>query len=214
MASFALISEGNTDHAVITGILNAHYDFDPDVTELQPLRDSTDNNGLEIFGGWEKVFEFCALPTFEENFLFNDFVIIQIDTDCGEEANFGVPLTNQGVDRAEADIIADVKDLLISKIPPGAYDKYKKQILFAISVHSLECWLVPLYVSGVSASKTKNCAHHLSRMAGKHGVNTTKEYRGYAKMAKEFKKKGKLLHCTKASESLRIFVDALPNVSE
>lgn len=162
MSSFALITEGITDQVTLETILWEHYDSDLDVTYIQPIRDATDESRQENIGGWEKVIEYCTLPEFKSSFLFNEYVVIQIDTDCGEHVNFGVPLTVNGKDRHQQDIINDVINLLISKIGEDVYSEYKDRILFAISVHSLECWYLPLFESKkAKQSKSKNCTEHL-----------------------------------------------------
>ena len=164
MTSFALITEGITDQVVLTAILQATYTEEPDINEVQPVRDETDNSRQGSFAGWEKVLEYCGLDFFQQDFIFNDYVIIQIDTDVAEHPNFGVPLTENGADITTGDLVNNVKEMIANKIGKEIYEKYKDRIIFAISVHSLECWLLPLFINDKKgASRLKNCENHLAR---------------------------------------------------
>ena len=74
MATFGLITEGKTDQIVIDNILAGYFNSrDIDINELQPLRDETDKNRSETFGGWYRVFEYCRSIRFKEAFQFNDY---------------------------------------------------------------------------------------------------------------------------------------------
>jgi hypothetical protein len=116
MASFMLITEGPTDQEVIESILTGHFGEEPDFPFRRPLRDVTDEFRQGSPGGWERVFEHCehGEELLREDLQINDYLIIQIDTDCGEERNFGVPPTVNGQDRPVMDIIMDVRKLLLS----------------------------------------------------------------------------------------------------
>jgi hypothetical protein len=119
MPSFALITEGITDQAVISAIINSYYrghNAEIALNFLQPLRDSTDEAREGSFGGWERVLEHCAArEQIIQALTFNDYIVIQIDTDCGEHQNFGVALTEGGLDRQVCSIICDVKNILLIK---------------------------------------------------------------------------------------------------
>jgi hypothetical protein len=213
MASFALITEGITDQAVLENILTGLYGDDVELNPLQPLRDATDASRAESnsFGGWEQVLEYCRHEDFNELFMFNDYVIIQIDTDMGEHANFGVPLTHEGKDRPADELVDDVRQLIIKKLNPAIYEQHKRSFLFAIAVHSLECWLLPLYAKQKSqAVKTKNCANQLERDAKRHGLDCHKEYRPYDKLSSQYRNPKELEKAKQHQQSLALFLDSLP----
>ncbi|MCK5539270.1 MAG: hypothetical protein KAI79_20780 [Bacteroidales bacterium] len=84
MVTFGLITEGITDQIVIENILMGYFDSnedDIDFKELQPLKDATDECG---YGGWSKVLEYCKSSKFKGTLRFNDYIIIQIDTDVSD----------------------------------------------------------------------------------------------------------------------------------
>jgi len=63
MMVFGLITEGITDQIVIENILMGYFDKSEDeleFKELQPLRDETDENKTQNYGGWDKVIEYCG----------------------------------------------------------------------------------------------------------------------------------------------------------
>ena len=83
MPSFALITEGITDQIVIENILYGFVgDLEIDINPLQPLRDETDENRASNFGNWHKVLEYCSSDRFKNALQFNDFIVVQIDTDA------------------------------------------------------------------------------------------------------------------------------------
>lgn len=211
MTSFALITEGITDQVVLTAILQATYTEEPDINEVQPVRDETDNSRQGSFAGWEKVLEYCGLDFFQQDFIFNDYVIIQIDTDVAEHPNFGVPLTENGADITTGDLVNNVKEMIANKIGKEIYEKYKDRIIFAISVHSLECWLLPLFINDKKgASRLKNCENHLARALEKRGVPYVKDFRCYENLSKGFFQKKIFSLAESRNESLKIFISSLP----
>ncbi|MBC7858318.1 MAG: phage tail protein [Burkholderiaceae bacterium] len=211
MLSFALITEGITDQAVLEAILYGYYDEEPEVNSIQPARDATDESRQGNFANWEKVIEYCGSDIFREIFLFNDYVIIQIDTDICDHPNLNIPITEGGKDRPAAELIADMKAHIVSKICPAIYDEFGDKIIFAISMHSLECWLLPLHIKEKrSASRTKNCEEHLKNTLKKDGVRCEKDYRTYQALAKGYEKRKNIDLGRTRNESFDIFLTSLP----
>jgi len=213
MASFALITEGITDQAVLENILIGLYGDDVEVNPLQPLRDATDTSrtNSDSFGGWEQVIQYCQLEDFSTLFMFNDYVIIQIDTDMGEHPNFGVALTRDGIDRPHEDLVDDVRQKIISKISPIIYEQYERFILFAIAVHSLECWLLPLYAQqNAHIVKIKNCGKQLERDAKRLNLNSAKDYQSYDRLSDPYQTTEQLEKAKQHQPSLALFLDSLP----
>lgn len=210
MASFALITEGETDQAILGTLLCEFYDADLDINRIQPTDDATERSRTN-FGGWEQMLNHCAQEDFEEILRFNDFVVFQIDTDVGEHKNFGVSLTSNGCDRPVMDIVNDVRTVITSKIDKNVLAKFKDRFLFAVAVHSLECWLLPLYTTiPAEAAKTKKCATTLEALMLRANLKYAKDYRSYLAIGKAFKKAKNIQLCREKSESLDIFLNSLP----
>jgi len=152
MLTFGLACEGATDQAVLENILCGFYkdkNLRSEIKVFQPLFDETQKKQKEgEFGGWEELLRYISTKKFRESVINTKFMIIQIDTDISEHVNFGVSQQNLSTE----ELIFQVIERLIAQIDSKKvfYSKYKEKIIFAISVHSLECWLLPLY-----SSKTK-----------------------------------------------------------
>lgn len=224
MTTFALITEGITDQIVIETILHSHYSGvlnegeEVEVRALQPLRDATDEARQDenTFGGWERVLEHCTLSdNISEAAAFNDFIIIQIDTDCAEHKNFGVPLTANGTEKAVNELIEDVKNLIISKIGHQVYSTHEDKFIFAVAIHSTECWLLPLYAkTKAHATRTKSCENHLKHLIKVSGEDFRKDYDCYRKIAMPLRKKKMLVDVREKNESLNIFIASLPELAD
>ncbi len=210
LAHFALITEGITDQVVLKALLCGHFGRDLDINRIQPEEDATDESRQGGHGGWERVIDHCTVGKFKEIFSANQYIVIQVDTDVGQEKNFGIALTDKNGDRSESDIITSVRDVIVARLEPAFYAQYQDRILFAIAVHSLECWLLPLYAKTLAESKkTKNCANLLGTVMQRANQKYAKEYRIYEKIGKAFKKNANIQKCHDNSVSLDIFLNTL-----
>lgn len=221
MLSFALIAEGITDQAVLETLLEAHYrdeiGEEVDINPLQPLRDATDEarQDGESFGGWEKVLEFCGIPErLVEALELNDYIVIQIDTDCCEHVNFGVSYRDGGVDRSVSQLIEAVRENIVDRIGKACFLDYSDRFLFAIAVHSTECWLLPFHAtSPAHVRKIVSCEAALKFSLGKAGRSLTKDYRNYLSLSSHFKNNEYRQAAIQNNESLALFVSSLPGLA-
>jgi len=210
MAKFGLITEGITDQIVIENILCGFYkdydDLDEVILPLEPPRDETDSKQAHSdFGtGWSAIFNYLSEKRFRDDVLNSEYVIIQIDTDIAEEIRCS---------RTESveDIIECVIKKMVDKIDSNEafYPKYKERIIFAISVHSLECWILPLYKSAKS-EKIIGCFETLQRESKK--IKVSKDYRTYNNLTQDFLKHKKLMKIIPQNSSFQIFINTLPKV--
>jgi hypothetical protein len=217
MTSFALITEGITDQVVLEIIIQTFYsdklENEVDIRFLQPIRDATDESRQGEFGGWEKVLEHCSYSDrILEALALNDYIVIQIDTDCCEEKNFGLCRTLDGVEKPANELIPEVKELIASKITSEIFEKHQGRFLFAIAVHSIECWLLPLHASGKSdKSRTLSCEKHLRRaLDQRNKIKYEKTYDAYEAIASDYTKIKKLEEHRTCNQSFSIFLDSLP----
>jgi hypothetical protein len=162
MISFGLITEGITDQEVISNILFGYFD-NPDlvITELQPLRDETDRNKSQNFGGWGNLIEYCKSEVFKYAFQTIDYLIVQIDTDVCED--YGISKKEKGKDLTPEQLITKVIEKFITILGQDFYEKLKSRIIFAIAVHSIECWLLPIYYTDKKREKIVGCLDALNR---------------------------------------------------
>jgi hypothetical protein len=86
---FGIIAEGPTDQTVIENILLGYFEDQENevfVQYVQPPRPLT-----ETPAGWGHVFKSLERKDYEGALQFNDYLVIQIDTDVQEEPGFDVP---------------------------------------------------------------------------------------------------------------------------
>jgi hypothetical protein len=211
MKTFALITEGITDQVVLSAILTGYYSDEVELRLAQPLRDSTDKTRQGTFAGWENVLQYCTTQLFEQLFSVNEFVILQIDTDVCGHPNFNVPVTIDGNLRSTADIVADVKLHIIAAITSEIYENYRDRIIFAIAVHSLECWLLPLFAKkDADMRRIRKCEENLNQVLNRLNVKYEKTYRIYQNLSRDFFRMKNITHARGKNESLELFISALP----
>ncbi len=214
MPKFGLITEGITDQIVIENILVGYFD-NPDiiVNPLQPLRDETDKSRMANGGGWTLVFDHCRSAQFQDAFSFNDYIIIQIDTDVCDETGYDISKTKVETETELSlnELIEQVREKLKDLIGQDFYNAYAEQIIFAVAVHSTECWLLPLYYTDKNKSETKGCLNRLNRELAKKEKFTisAKDTEYYEFVSRKYHKHKTLMSKYKDNPSLKIFIEEL-----
>jgi hypothetical protein len=214
MPKFGLITEGITDQIVIENILVGYFD-NPDiiVNPLQPLRDETDKSLMANYGGWTLVFDHCCSEKFQDAFSFNDFVIIQIDTDTCDEKGYDISKTEVGTGRelSPEELIEKVCQKLKELIGIDFFNEVQDRVIFAIAVHSAECWLLPIYYEDKNSSDTKNCLNRLNRILAKRENFTisAKDTDYYDAISRKYLKQKFLMAKYKDNPSLKIFIEEI-----
>ncbi len=208
MPSFALISEGLTDQIILERMIEQVcarvFEEDIFINPLQPLRDATDEAHAP-HGGWELVLEYCGQSA-ADALAANDYIVVHLDTDEGDHPNFGVPLTHHGADRAYDALVSEVIDVIVGRIGAELYNGHSDRFLFAISVHSMESWIL-LYLFDVD--EPKNSLDRLNRrMLKLNDPVIVKGARRYGEIARGLKGK-KLADMGAGSHSLGLFISQL-----
>lgn len=167
----ALITEGVSEHRVMKHIINKYLkDIDVDINQIQPR---VENNKQATDGGWNEVLKFCASVEMKTIFGFNDLAIIQIDTDLCETYPFSISHTSNGQIKTHEKLYNDVLVKLISQVPSDIYEKHGDKIIFAICIHSIECWLLPIYGrTAADRSSVANCVSKLNTALARNNMHT------------------------------------------
>ena len=160
------------------------------------------------------MFNYCHSKNFQQSLQFNDYLIIQIDTDVSEEQGYDISKSNQnGNPFSPEELIVKVKEKFISLIGHEFYIKYSEKIIFAISVHSIECWLLPLYYQDQRKSAIVNCSSKLAQEVNKKEKfyldPKNKDSNIYAKISDKYTKKKTLLKHYPENPSFKIFIEDL-----
>ena len=202
MQRFGLISEGVTDNAVLENILIGYFneDISAYINHLQPPPAAS--------GGWSRVLKYCSSTDFKNDFDNNDFMVIQIDTDKSFELPFDVAHELNGVKLSVEQLVEKVKkrfeQLFLTAFGADFLINYGDRILFAIAIHSTECWLLPLYYKSIKdKSETKNCYAQLN----KEVKGLKKEYKTYNSISSAFCSNKKLEKAFIDNPSFKIFIE-------
>lgn len=213
MISFGLITEGLNDQIVIESILAGYFNNpDIDIRPLQPERDKDDENKSHNYGGWSQVFAYCESNNFKEAFQFIDYIIIQIDTDVSEDYN--IAHQDEKGEFTPQQLIAKVSEKFRDGIGEDFYKTNQQKIIFAISVHSIECWLLPLYYTDKQKkAKCKNCLNTLNyELSKQHKFTIDKNAKNpeyYREIAKQYGKHKVLMKHYQDNPSLKIFIEEI-----
>lgn len=216
MISFGLVTEGITDQEVISNILFGYYN-NPNIliNELQPIRDETDRNKSVNFGGWGNLIEYCKSDVFKYAFQTIGYVIIQIDTDICED--YHISKKENGEDLTPEQLIFNVTEKFIEIIGNEFYQQHTQRIIFAISVHSIECWLLPIYFNDNKKSKTTNCLQTLNQaLITREGFTidkTNKNLDYYSDISEVFSKRKNLYKYYQYNPSFEIFIKKLDELN-
>jgi hypothetical protein len=165
----ALITEGVSEYKVVKYIIEKyHKDIDPKIIQIQPL---VINDKQETVGGWVEVLKYCSRDNDLREIFYNgnDYLIIQIDTDQSQEAPFSIS-HNKEVDnksKSVEELYLEVVEKLRSLINVEILQEYGDKIIFAISIHSIECWFLPIYFTNNDKSKTSGCIDKLNQELSK-----------------------------------------------
>ena len=222
MKDFGLAGEGITDQIVLENVLFGLYgdvdEFDEDeIAYLQPLLDATDEDGL---GSWTRLLTYLDNKRFRADVLNHQFMIIQVDTDVADQKGFDVVLVDDNNQSLSVEaIVENVKRRLIRQIDAakaGFYEQHRENIIFAISVHSLECWLFNLHNKNPKhAGRILACEGHLRRVlaADKALPKLVKNKTTYDALSTPFcKKNKKIADVAKADTSFGIFIEDLKSL--
>jgi len=197
MNTFGGIVEGKTDFPIINSVLIGYFNNrNIDIAWVQPQNFKSQAN-------YDKVFKSCKPEKLRQYLQINKYIIIHIDTDAS--ANFGIPHHENGELLSPEKLIAKVTDKFKLEMGEPFYSQYGNRIIFAIAVHSIECWLFPLFASDKQSSQTENCCQILERTI----PNFRKNYEYYQEITKRYHNPDDFLKLYPKNPSLKIFIEEL-----
>jgi hypothetical protein len=189
-----LITEGITDQHVLVPIVKSFWpDLDIDFVRTPSSTDKTDKQ--DGWGGWQLVLQKLESLDVAELIQYNDLVVVQIDTDVSPMTGFDVPHWD-GEKLSPETLIEKVIQRLKFCLHPSPTEDQEKFFIFAIGVHTLECWLVGLRDSQHKATKINDCLKHLNTALLKkkeetispNDKNNRKSQKVYEKLGNELAK--------------------------
>lgn len=211
-ADFALVCEGVTDYAVLKNILIGFFREEPRaprITQKQPDTDATGEAGWQTFGNWENVFRYLREGLYEEALEYNKYLVVQVDTDASEHANFGVPQQEGGTPLSPEAMVERVAEKLREIIGAESIEKYRGRMIFAICVRDVECWILPLWEVGAKAAKTTGCLQTLNAVLAQKNeptISENKKVPPYENASKGYRKRATLVADGPRNPSLAVFL--------
>ena len=211
MTDFGLVTEGITDQVVIENIIYGYFN-NPDLL-IQPLQPDRDKDS---FGGYEKVFAYCESQEFIEALGSCTYVIIHIDTDVSDNRHFDIPKYEAGrelsVKELRDRVIAKLKELIGRECQDFQYEEYEDKFIFAIAIHSIECWLLPLHCTDAKKiAKIKGCDRHLTECLKKKNQKIQKTLDDYDIISGKHSKQKELNKHYLKNPSFKLFIEDIQN---
>jgi len=213
--NFGLITEGASEHKIIEHLITRYFKDDmPVINQIQP---KIINEKQVTIGGWNEVLKYCERDEIRGILVENDYLVIQIDTDQSPTKPFSVAHDNKGKLKPLADLHDEVVLKLSGLIQEEIFEKYSDRILFAICVHTIECWLLPVFYTNKHKTDTSNCLPALNAALGKQNIHTITKanknkpngVRSYEAILKGFKKRSEIESMAQHNIGFKKFIEAL-----
>ncbi|MDQ7091887.1 MAG: AAA family ATPase [Methylococcales bacterium] len=190
------------------------------ILEAITLAGAAEANKLDkefLFSGWRNLLIYLESDIFREDVENFEFMVIQVDTDVSNDGNehFNVPhYDSDNRALSTKTLINNVTEKLISTIDKndtGFYPYYSERIIFAVSVHSIECWLVAHYSEQV---ETQECFKVLGTIKLPKKIPVTKKHNGrnYHRLSEPFLDRKNIDLVAKKNISFKAFIDKLPEL--
>lgn len=216
---FALITEGASEHRVIKHIVSKYFkDIDPEINQIQP---KLVNDKQETAGGWNEVLKYCERDELKDILVENDYLIIQIDTDQSQTRPFSVSHTNvNGQPKTPDELHADVIQKIDGLIKVEIKQEYGQRIFLAICIHTIECWLLPLFYDNTHRNGKNNCLQTLNQALSRNNVhiipvgnkNSPNSIRSYDTILKKIKRKKDIADIAQYNVGFGEFVHSLSTI--
>ncbi len=134
-----------------------------------------------------------------------------------DSENYNYNIANRdenGNELTTQQLIEKVIEKFRQEIGEDFYSQNQQNILFAISVHSIECWLLPLYCTDKKKkAKVKNCLATLNReLVKKHNFTidpNAKNPEYYREISKQYSKQKVLMKHYAENPSLKTFIEEI-----
>ncbi len=218
--TFALVAEGISEHNIIIHIVERYFrDQSIFINTKQP---DIEAGKQESGGGWDRVLKYCESEDLFDAVSENDYVIIQIDTDELQNSPLNINYLGKGGKiKSNIELYEDVLLKLQSLIKPEIFEAYKTKLIFAICIHTIECWFLPLFYSNNHKTDTKGCLTKLNfelRRLNLDTISTTGDKNNhqsksaYKEAMSGWKRKSDIVKSSKHNVGFKKFVESLNTI--
>lgn len=213
MKKFGIVGEGHTDKIVIEYILRGVFTEQNLEDEINPLPENDK-------GGWDVICKYLASKDFRSDVSNHEILILQIDTDITtkteDSIKFGVSHRDgQGNELTIENLFIKVKDKLIMEINSGKsgfYNLYADKIIFAISVHSTECWLVAAHIPAQITIHDCDKVLLAAKLPNNIQFSKKQSSRCHEKLSQVFLNPDNIHIVSQKSPSFNLFLQQLQNI--
>lgn len=221
MANIAIICEGISESNILKHVITK-YSGIHSLNIIQPKL-TANGNKQDGFGGWQQVLEHCTDDTFDNIFQFNDYLVIQIDTDASHMPHYEVPHTHpDGSAKSATRLHAEIKSRLIHNISRSKRKQYLPRIIFAICHNEIECWLLPIYYTDNNACRNHNCIFTINTALDRKNIskipnkdkNCSEAQKTYRAILKNLRNKAAIVNCAKRHLGFELFLQGLNIIPE
>lgn len=219
MANIAVICEGVSEFNILNHMVS-RYSGGHFLNAIQPRIDDV-SSVQSSEGGWSRVLAHCNDAVFEHIFQFNDYLIIQIDTDSSHISPYDVSAAYpDGRQKSRKRFHAEVKARLMRDVSREIRKRYLDKIIFAICNNEIECWLLPLYYTDSRRCHTHNCIYLLNLAMSKKGLsgipdklkNSPQARKAYRTILKNLKKPQDVVRIAENNPGLKAFLQGLDSI--
>lgn len=219
---FTLITEGASENRIIKHILIKYFkEHELFFRDAQP---QIVNDKQDTVGGWNEVLKYCSrTDDLKEIFNNTDYLVIQIDTDLSQtkpfEINHFTPENDlKSFDQLHNDVVEKLKQLIDSEL----FELHSDKIFFAICIHTIECWLLPLHYTNNHKNDTRNCILTLNSELRRQNIvtipvtnkNSVKSVKTYETILKAWRKREDINNSAQHNIAFQKFIDSLKLINQ
>lgn len=220
-----LISEGISEHYIIKHIVQRYLGEDDFlVNQIQPqIKQQGKQKKQDSDGGWLAVLNYCTEDKFKEILDYNDYIIVQIDTDTCELANYDVKRNKaDGTLKTDEELYYDICERILKNIDLKKHEQFKDRIIFAICFDETECWLLPIYYTDKTKCNKNNCLFKLNQKVTTQNLsaipekdkNSPEAVKTYNAILKNIKKVKDITNCSQYNYGFKKFIEQLDDIKK
>lgn len=223
--NIGLISEGISEHYIIKHIVQRYLGEDDFlVNQIQPqIKQQGKQKKQDSDGGWLAVLNYCTEDKFKEILDYNDYIIVQIDTDTCELANYDVKRNKaDGTLKTDEELYYDICERILKNIDLKKHEQFKDRIIFAICFDETECWLLPIYYTDKTKCNKNNCLFKLNQKVTTQNLsaipekdkNSPEAVKTYNAILKNIKKVKDITNCSQYNYGFKKFIEQLDDIKK
>lgn len=221
MISFGVICEGPSEYRIIRYLTERYLG---DECVVNPEHPKINNRGTQVgYGGWLNVLNHCTEDKFKDILNFNDYIIVQIDTDTCELVNYDVKRNKaDGTVKTDEELYHDICERILKNIDSEKHEFFKDKIIFAICFDETECWLLPIYYTDKTKCNKNNCLFKLNQKVTAQNLvaipekdkNSPEAIKTYNAILKNIKKVKDITNYSQYNYGFKKFIEQLDDIKK